>query len=689
MLQSNYMMFYNSIMERYGGMVSRINPLALVFLQAQEEPEEAVPVRNVTNIHKIFCQTNQFIYNTIVNRYTRNYQDSLQLVKQNALYSSSPNFKINSIHPIACEYRKNGAPEENRAAVRQMVERIVREFRQREERETVSERSAVLKKSLMEVLKSFSRPLSEGENIQQIAELLIKQEASGNLRELKRLEQTVRQVWSEAVRRSVRDEAENAELVGRIVSEIGHGHQEEVTEVILGRYISHLLGTTEKILSREKITEKSLTGQTKLQETIRQVIKNTMSSPSLQMEQEGNWKETQKKLEKEIKEYWHTENEKKREYIKYIAESQLIPFAEAASRGTSRAVIRQEIHKLLQKDEAADRLAEQICGMDRKAEGAEYTEYNVTLLSSAETLLQKVLLHTDTYKKGKTQYERQVISRMTPLPISPMTLSFRPYERGQMEQEGRAYGHQPEEPVIQRRVVQIIKQQNDTQKKYYTNLIQRFLSRSEEEKQPVIDRSELPAGIIFHKKPRETVQFVSQDIVQLYPLEMNYNIHTGVVTNTHMANIEGGYTDSPHGNESRGSSMQHDSGSSLPHHTTVISSAYHTDAAAVSHPAEGSTVIHNTSLSYGDSVIDYSHSPDSRAEEYHQDVHHRDIRHTGKAGRGEGSTDHDSPAGPGSTGHEGSAIIHNSSAIAHGSSAIIHNSSAMAHGSSAIIHGSS
>ena len=94
MLQNGYLSFANSIMQKYGGMVSRINPLALVFLQNEEEedPPSATLVR-ISNVNHYHYRTNRFFYQNVANRYIQNYNQILTLLRSNSLYQNNLNFK--------------------------------------------------------------------------------------------------------------------------------------------------------------------------------------------------------------------------------------------------------------------------------------------------------------------------------------------------------------------------------------------------------------------------------------------------------------------------------------------------------------------------------------------------------------------------------------------------------------------
>ena len=105
-------------MQKYSGMISRINPLALIFLQNEEEEEPAaVTPAQITNVHNHYYHTNYSIYNNVVNRYVHNYNQIVSLLRSNAIYSNSPNFKLD-VHPVTFQHTQVQTPQETAAVVK-------------------------------------------------------------------------------------------------------------------------------------------------------------------------------------------------------------------------------------------------------------------------------------------------------------------------------------------------------------------------------------------------------------------------------------------------------------------------------------------------------------------------------------------------------------------------------------------
>ncbi len=128
MLNNNYLTFANSIMQKYSGMISRINPLALVFLQNEEEEEQPTErPAQITNVRNYFNHTNYHMYNSVVNRYVHNCNQIISIIGYNAIYSGNPNFKTD-IHPVMLSHTAIQTPEETEEIAKQITERLLKEY---------------------------------------------------------------------------------------------------------------------------------------------------------------------------------------------------------------------------------------------------------------------------------------------------------------------------------------------------------------------------------------------------------------------------------------------------------------------------------------------------------------------------------------------------------------------------------
>ena len=115
-------------MQKYGGMISRINPLSLVFLQNEDEEEQqpAHPAQ-ITNVQRFFYRTNHYLYNNVVNRYVQNYNQIVSVLNSNTLYADSPNFKVD-IHPVQLNHTAVQTTENMERTVEQVTERLLKEY---------------------------------------------------------------------------------------------------------------------------------------------------------------------------------------------------------------------------------------------------------------------------------------------------------------------------------------------------------------------------------------------------------------------------------------------------------------------------------------------------------------------------------------------------------------------------------
>ncbi len=228
---------------------------------------------------------------------------------------------------------------------------------------------------------------------------------------------------------------------------------------------------------------------------------------------------------------------KHREAIINMLVRQVEPYIMTLTPGISRSVIRHEIWKICQKEEAADILIQEL---QYAAASKEHTIDTVHIRKTIQTLILKIATHTDTCRKGKESYARQIVNRLVPLPVRPVHLKFRQEMSGTKEgivdgdwmqkhpgdmrpYEKQAYDKQPydkqPDSVVQYKEVKIYKNELRTENRYYKHFIDNFIQNTREQKITEADRSTLPAGIIYHQKPKETVRFLTSDVIRL-PLEM-------------------------------------------------------------------------------------------------------------------------------------------------------------------------
>ena len=461
MLNNNYLMFGNSIMQKYGGMISRINPLSLVFLQNEDE-EEQQPAHSaqITNVQRFFYRTNHYLYNNVVNRYVQNYNQIVSVLNSNTLYADSPNFKLD-IHPVQLNHTAAQATENMERAVEQVTERLLKEY----------VRTDHLKEQVTEVV---LKQLTESKSFDSLKILPLK---------------TRERILSE-ITKEVREK----------VLPIVHRQTEQTVPT---REITKLLQQSVKTVVAQnagKMPEPVIAETTaKMTRELTVYLTKELERVSVSVQ-----KQIEHTAEKQI--------EHRREIVTNILVREIEPYIMAMTPGTSRSVIRQEILKVCQKDEAVGVLMQELEYASHTAENRTNT---VRIREIIQPFIQRIAEHTDTCRKGKEKYERQIVSRLTPLPVRPVSLEFR---KEQPDQEKEADGQnltKQENPILQKKVVRILKKEQTTENKYYTHFIEQFIKKNKEQRETEIDRSALPAGIIYHQKPKETVHFITRDVIRL------------------------------------------------------------------------------------------------------------------------------------------------------------------------------
>lgn len=478
-------------MQKYSGMISRINPLALIFLQNEEEEEPAaVTPAQITNVHNHYYHTNYSIYNNVVNRYVHNYNQIVSLLRSNAIYSNSPNFKLD-VHPVTFQHTQVQTPQETEAVVKQVTERLLQEYvRVGKMQETKPE---IQVKQLMEKVSADSLQILSGTTREKI------------LSELSREVQ-------EKILPLVQKEIINNEIISKQIS------QNEIPPKLLTKEIATVLQRSVKTVVEQQAGNLP-------KPVITQAAMKFSKELTVQLEKEMEkfsrsvFKETERTIEKQERVFTEREIEHRSEkpaeqqveVIRDILIREIEPCVMAMSPGTSRSVIRQEIREVCRKERAVEVLLEELSQVAASENIRISTETNtVRIREILHSLIQKITKHTDTCRRGKERFEKQVFQRLMPLPVrsfptQPVSFEFRREET--------------ENSIIQQKIVQIVNKEQTFESKFYTHLYDQFIKKAKAQKESDVDRSALPGGIIYHRKPKEKVFFRTRDVIQM-PLEM-------------------------------------------------------------------------------------------------------------------------------------------------------------------------
>lgn len=136
MLTNQYTAFGNSMLHKYAGMVSAINPLSLFYLknETKEEQEPAVQLPSVTYVQNRIQNISHHHYHTMANRYMINYQNTMNLIASNPVYSQNPNFRrdlmpAKLIHTQAPKSEEE-AKEETKEIIKTLVKQLVSEYKE-------------------------------------------------------------------------------------------------------------------------------------------------------------------------------------------------------------------------------------------------------------------------------------------------------------------------------------------------------------------------------------------------------------------------------------------------------------------------------------------------------------------------------------------------------------------------------
>ena len=483
MLNNNYLTFGNSILQKYCGMTSRINPLALIFLQKEEEEEapqmSPATILNVQNYH---YRTNRYIYNHIVNRYVQNYNQIVSVLRANTIYAESPNFKLD-IHPVQMSHTAVQTIQETETVVKQVTEQLLKEY----------VRVDQIQEKTTEVI---IKKLTEGLSSEGLKLLPLK------VRE-KVFSEITKEV-QEKVLPTVRVQTDSTALTDQ-TAKVLRQTIETVLEQNAGRLPGAVIAETAAGVTKELSVR-----LTKEWRTIVEAAEKQTAIAGKQSTGQTTEKQTTNTVEK------HTEHT-----ISNLLVRQIEPYIMALSPGTSRSVIRQEILKVCQRGQAVQILAQELekLGGTGVTGAAESQNQTTVIRRTIQQLLQEIAEHTDTCRRGKEKFDRQVVSRLTPLPVRPVALEFRKEQQEPEDASEEQLTVKKETTVLQQKVVQMIRKEQTAERKYYTHFVDKFLKASKEQEREEIDRSTLPAGIIYHQRPKETVQFVNRDVIRL-PLEM-------------------------------------------------------------------------------------------------------------------------------------------------------------------------
>lgn len=489
MLNNNYLMFGNSIMQKYGGMISRINPLSLVFLQNEEEEEQqpAGPAQ-ITNVRNFFYRTNHYLYNNVVNRYVQNYNQIVSVLNSNTIYADSPNFKLD-IHPVQLNHTAAQTTANMEMVVEQVTERLLKEY----------VRSNHLKEQVTEVV---LKQLMEGKPFDSLKILPLRTRERILSEITKEVREKVLPTVHKQTEQTVLTE-ETTKLLQQSVKTVIAQNAGKMPEPVIAEATAKMTRELAIYLTKE-LERVSVSDKKQTEHTVEKQTSNVIE------------KQTSNVVEKQTKIIVEKQNKNRREIVNNILVSLIEPYIMAMAPGTSRSVIRQEILKECRKDETVGVLIQEL---DYAAKTAENRTNTVRIREMIMSLVQRIAEHTDTCRKGKEKYERQIVSRLTPLPVRPVSLEFRKEQTDEAKEEGGQKPAKQENPILQQKVVQILKKEQTTENKYYTHFIEQFIKKNKEQRETEIDRSSLPGGIIYHQKPKETVHFINRDVIRL-PLEV-------------------------------------------------------------------------------------------------------------------------------------------------------------------------
>ena len=505
MLNNNYLAFGNSIMQKYSGMTSRINPLALIFLQKEEEEEQPqVRPALITNIQNYYYRTNRYIYNHIVNRYVQNYNQIVSVLQSNTLYACSPNFKMD-IHPVQMNHMVVQTTEDMETVVKQTTEHLLKEFvRVNEIHDKTIE--VDMKKWAGNIPSDSLKvlPLKVRENILSKITEEIREKIIPNVQ--KQTDHTVLQ-------------KETTKLLQQSVQSIIKQNAGRLPEPVIAQTASKLTKELSVWLIRELKTA-SASVSTQISHTTEKLIEQNSEKLTERVTEKLTERSTEKLLghssEKLVEQKAEKLTEISREVISKILIRQIEPFIMSLSPGTSRAVIRQEIWKECRKEESINVLIRELAHWN---ETVEHKADTVVIRNVIQSLIQRIVEQTDTCRKGKERFERQVFNRLTPLPVRPLSLEFRTEKQETEDAVKEQHPENRDSRVMQQKVVQILKKEQTAESKYYTHFVKKFLKKTEEQIITEVDKRTLPAGIIYPQKPEATVRFVSRDVIKL-PLQM-------------------------------------------------------------------------------------------------------------------------------------------------------------------------
>ena len=367
MFGNDYLGFGNSIMERYSGMISRINPLALLYLEADEKKEEpAGSQQQITYVQNVTYQTNHYFYQHIINRYINNYRLTVR--------------------------QEHIGGQDKTAIAKAVLKKLIQE---------TADTENVYAKT--ELLYSFKKELSDTQLLKESAQLLLKESGRESVREREKQLTLVRQTLGNVIKTA---ELQNiyTELSRQLIKE------EKPQLINLFRlYTGEILKQTVQSLSGEEQLAKLLNcEQTYLDRVTEKITKERIEKLEAALSK-TEW-------EKEIRETVQTVYQKKEQTITQILAQQLEPYAARNAKGISRALIRQQLVQSIRNQGLVTKISEMLW---QPAPNEKQMQEE-----KLENMISSVAEQTEQIRNSRKKYDRQIYQRLRPLPLRPAALSF-------------------------------------------------------------------------------------------------------------------------------------------------------------------------------------------------------------------------------------------------------------------------
>jgi len=184
---------------------------------------------------------------------------------------------------------------------------------------------------------------------------------------------------------------------------------------------------------------------------------------------------------------------------------------------TQEIVTKKEIDWLVQKvtEKLTQASANQVYGQEYK------TQVN-TVITRRESIGRYTESVQRKQRIAKERFQTQVMGRISPLPVRPVSYVFPKENAEEFPQIKEQTVSQTEANTILQKIDYVMKKETGAEYKYYTHILEKFLKKEESVKSQKPDRSQLPAGIIWHQKPKETVSFERREILQV-PMHLVYD----------------------------------------------------------------------------------------------------------------------------------------------------------------------